>query len=110
MKKAVLLVVLFASAGASSAPYNLYVPSDANATYTVIDKGSKGELKTIITKREGKAGITYSQRAYDCEMRQVMYLGSGETIEQMRSSKADERLSPINEKSIAWYVGQEACQ
>lgn len=38
-----------------------------------------------------------------------MYLGSGETLGEMRSSKPDDHLSPIVDGSIADYVGNEAC-
>ncbi|AUX94229.1 hypothetical protein [Mixta gaviniae] len=111
MKKVILgsaVAVLFAT-GASKPPYKLHVPSDPNATYTILDIGSKGNLYTIITKREGKSGTTYSQRAYDCHAGKVMYLGSGETLEEMHSSKPDDHLSPIVDGSIADYVGKEAC-
>ncbi|WP_200784207.1 hypothetical protein [Klebsiella quasipneumoniae] len=110
MKKTVFIVTMMASASAFCTPYNLHVPSDPKAKYTVLETGTSGDLKTIVTKREGKAGISYSQRAYDCQHRLVKYLGSGESIEQMKSSKPDEKLAPITEESIAWYVGQEACK
>lgn len=110
MKKLVLLASIAILIGANKAPYNLHVPSDPNAVYTVLNTGIKGNLVTITTKRVGSSGTTYSQRAYDCSLGKVMYLGSGETIEQMKSSKPDDHLSPIFEGSIADYVGAEACK
>lgn len=111
MKKLILgaLVIFSFTAEASKPPYTLHVPSDPNATFTVLAIGSKGDLATIITKRDGKSGTTYSQRAYDCRAKRVMYLGSGDSLEEMRSSKPDEHLSPIVDGSIADYVGNEAC-
>lgn len=111
MKKLILgaLAIVSVTAAASKPPYNLHVPSDPNATFTVLEIGNKGNLATIITKRDGKSGTTYSQRAYDCSARKVMYLGSGETLGEMRSSKPDDHLSPIVDGSIADYVGNEAC-
>jgi len=111
MKKLIfgVLAIVSVTAAASNPPYKLHVPSDPNATFTVLEIGSKGNLATIMTKREGKSGTTYSQRAYDCSARKVMYLGSGETLGEMRSSKPDDHLSPIVDSSIADYVGNEAC-
>ncbi|WP_095922482.1 hypothetical protein [Rahnella victoriana] len=110
MKKALFLCLLGFSVGASSAPHNLQIPSDPNATYTVIDTGKQGDLVTITTKREGKSGVSFSKRAYDCGLWQVMYLGTGESLEEMKSSKPDDHLSPIFEGSIADYVGAAACK
>lgn len=110
MKKILTLSLLIFSAGASSEPYNLHVPSDPKATYTILDVGKQGGLVTITTKREGASGTTYSKRAYDCKSGKVMYLGSGETIVQMESSKPDDHLSPVFDGSIADYVGGEACK
>jgi hypothetical protein len=111
MKKLILgaLAIVSVTVAASKPPYNLHVPSDPNATFTVLEIGSKGNLATIITKRDGKSGTTYSQRAYDCSANKVMYLGSGETLDEMRSSKPDDHFSPIVDGSIADYVGNEAC-
>ncbi|MGC0858433.1 hypothetical protein WKG86_05425 [Pantoea agglomerans] len=111
MKKLIFgaIAVVAVTAGASKPPYKLHVPSDPNATYTILDVGSKGNLATIVTKREGKSGTTYSQRAYDCSAQKVMYLGSGETLEQMKASKPDDHISDIFEGSIADYIGKEAC-
>ncbi|MGC0990084.1 hypothetical protein WKH43_13520 [Pantoea agglomerans] len=111
MKKLIFgaVAVVAVTAAASKPPYKLHVPSDPNASYTVLEIGSKGNLATIITKREGKSGTTYSQRAYDCSAKKVMYLGSGENLAEMRSSKPDDHLSPIVDGSIADYVGNEAC-
>ncbi|MCG7388292.1 hypothetical protein [Pantoea sp. ACRSB] len=111
MKKLILgaVALVAVTTAANKPPYKLYVPSDLNATYTVLEIGTKGNLATIITKRDGKSGTTYSQRAYDCSAKKVMYLGSGETLEDMHSSKPDDHLSPIVGGSIADYVGSEAC-
>lgn len=109
MNKIILIAAIVMATGASKAPYNINVPSDPKGVFTVLDIGKKGDLVTITTKRVGSSGTAYSQRAYDCNMRKVMYLGSGETLEQMKSSKPDDHLSPIFEGSIADYVGREAC-
>ncbi|EID64666.1 hypothetical protein ECW26_48270 [Escherichia coli W26] len=41
---------------------------------------------------------------------EVKYLGSGETLEQMKNSKPDPKMGGIVSGSIADYVGREACK
>lgn len=110
MKKILTTGLMMCSLGAISKPYDIQIPSDSNASYTVIDKTKEGSVRTVTTKRVGKSGVTYSKRAYDCKNREVKYLGSGETLEEMKSSKPDEKMAPITEGSIADYIGYEACK
>jgi hypothetical protein len=110
MKKALGLAALIVSFGASSAPYQIQIPTDSKATYTVIEKGSQGNLRTIVTKREGTYGTTFSQRIYNCDSNEVKYLGSGDSLEEMKNAKADPSMAPIVNQSIAYYVGREACK
>ena len=109
MKRSLMLFLLIPSA-VFAAQYNISIPTDSRATYTVIQKGSQGVLKTIVTKREGSSGTTFSERLYDCENGTVKYIGTGDTIEQMRSSSPDPNMSPVVDKSIAFYIGKEACK
>lgn len=101
-----LLVPCFAFAN----EHKIQIPSDSKATYTVLEKGSRGELRTITTKREGVSGVSYSERLYDCTKGLVKYLGTGDTIEQMKSSAADPNMVPVVDQSIAFYIGKEACK
>ena len=110
MKKNLFLLALFISPFAMSAEYKISIPTDSKAVYTVLGKGERDGLKTIITKREGSSGVSYSERAYDCVNRTVKYLGDGETLEQMKLSRADQNMSDIVPQSIADYVGNEACK
>lgn len=110
MKKSLFLIVLLASPLAMSAEYKISIPTDSKAAYTVLGKGERDGFKTIITKREGSSGVSYSERAYDCVNRRVKYLGDGENLEQMKSSSADTNMSDIVPESIADYVGNEACK
>lgn len=110
MKKIVLITCLSMSASAFAASYNIDVPTDSKASYTVINKGQQGDYKTITTKRVGSSGTSYSERAYDCSAWEVKYLGTGDSIAAMKSSGADQNMSPIIDRSIAYYVGREACK
>jgi len=88
----------------------LNVPSDPKATFFILEKGGKGIERTIVTKRVGPSGTTYSRRLYNCTNNTVKYLGSGDTMSAMISSKADPSMAPIVQGAIAYYVGLEACK
>lgn len=88
----------------------LHIPSDPKASYLVLEKGGSGSQRTIVTKRTGSSGTSYSKRLYDCSNETVKYLGSNDSLEGMRLSKPDPRMGPIVEGSIAYYVGREACR
>lgn len=108
-------VIVYLSLGllpfsALSAEYSLRIPTDTKAQYTILEKGSQGQMKTIVTKRVGPSGTSYSKRIYDCQNRTVKYLGDGETLKQMKASKPDERMAPIVSESIADYLRIEACK
>ncbi|MDP1927083.1 MAG: hypothetical protein Q8K62_01090 [Thiobacillus sp.] len=88
----------------------LHIPSDPKASYLVLEKGGSGSQRTIVTKRTGSSGTSYSKRLYDCSNGTVKYLGSSDSLDGMRRSKPDPRMGPIVEGSIAYYVGLEACR
>lgn len=88
----------------------LNIPSDPKATFFIMEKGGKGVERTIVTKRVGPSGTTYSRRLYNCTNNTVKYLGSGDTMSAMNSSKADPSMAPIVQGAIAYYVGLEACR
>ncbi len=88
----------------------LHIPSDAKASYLVLEKGGSGSQRTIVTKRTGSSGTSYSKRLYDCSNGTVKYLGSSDSLDSMKRSKPDPKMGPIVEGSIAYYVGLEACR
>ncbi|OAT21106.1 hypothetical protein M979_0335 [Buttiauxella noackiae ATCC 51607] len=110
MNKFILIIGLMVSFCAASSQQSIHIPTDSKASYTVLEKGNLGGLRTIVTKRDGSSGTSYSQRAYDCSNGQVKYLGTGDSLAEMKASKPDPNLSPIIEQSIAYYVGKEACK
>lgn len=105
---AYLSLLVAASATAAEAP--LAVPSDSKAQFFVLEKGGKGVERTIVTKRVGSSGTSYSKRLYNCKDNTVKYLGSGDTLAAMGSSKPDPNMGPIVQGSIAYFVGQQACK
>ena len=110
MKRIVLFAVLLTSPVAFAAERALSVPTDAKAKFTILETGGKWPIRTIITKRVGSSGTTYSKRLYNCANNTVKYLGTGETPAEMDRSKPDPGMAPIVSQSIADYVGRQACK
>lgn len=81
--------------------------------YFVLEKNlkvnSNKDLRSIVTKRVGSSGTTYSKRLYDCKNNTVKYLGTGDSIDAMNKSKEDANMSPIFTGSIAYEVGLIIC-
>jgi hypothetical protein len=109
MRKLALLLAL-ASTAALAAETPLAVPSDPKARFFVLEKAGKGAERTIVTKRVGPSGTSYSRRLYNCSNSTVKYLGNGDTLEDMKKSRPDPNMGPIVQGSIAYYVGLEACR
>ncbi len=101
---------LIISASALAAEKPLSVPSDSKAQFFVLEKGGKGAERTIVTKRVGPSGTSFSKRLYNCTGSTVKYLGTGDSLAEMASSRADPKMGPIVQGSIAYYVGVEACK
>lgn len=110
MSRMITAFLALALIPAVSQAANLHVPSDSKATYTILARDTSGKERTITTKRVGSSGTSFSRRLYNCADRTVKYLGTGETLEQMKSSQPDLRMGPIVSGSIADYVGAEACR
>jgi hypothetical protein len=104
------LILALAPIAAIAVETPLSVPSDPKARFFVLEKGGKGAERTILTKRVGPSGTSYSRRLYNCSNSTVKYLGTGDTLDEMKKSKPDPNMGPIVPGSIAFYVGQEACR
>lgn len=110
MKHIVVAASLFFSTSVSAAEHSLTVPSDPRAQYFVLEKGGSGAERTIVIKRVGPSGISYSKRLYNCANSTAKYLGTGDTLSEMASSRPAASMGPIVQESIAYYVGLEACK
>lgn len=105
---ALLSIVVSTSAYAAEVPLN--IPSDPKAEFFVLEKEGSSAERTIVTKRVGSSGSSYSKRLYNCHNNTVKYLGSGDSLSAMAASKPDPNMGPIVRGSIAYYVGREACK
>ena len=110
MKFKLVYFALIVSASALAAEMPLSVPSDAKAQYFILEKGGSGSQRTIVTKRVGSSGTSYSKRLYNCADDTVKYLGTGDSLNAMSKSNPDPNMAPIVQGSIAYYVGLEACK
>lgn len=108
--RATLIVIAVAPFPAGAVEMPLSVPSDAKAQFFVLEKGGNGVERTIVTKRVGSSGTTYSKRLYNCRDATVKYLGTGDSIAAMNVSQPDPKMAEIVNGSIAFYVGKEACK
>jgi hypothetical protein len=104
-----LFLGLSISAPTIAAETHLNVPSDPQAQYFVLETGGSGAERTIVTKRVGSSGTSYSNRIYNCQEKTVKYLGTGDTLEEMERSQPGPFMAPIVPGSIAYYVGLKAC-
>lgn len=101
-----LMVVISGAARAKEAP--LIVPTDSGE-YTILEREGPANARTIVTKRVGSSGTSFSKRVYDCGTSTWMYIGTGDTLEAMARSAPDKKMGPILDGSIASYVGRAAC-
>lgn len=90
----------------------LTIAVDPAATWLVLEiTGASSEaLHTITTKRVGSSGETWSKREYNCRYSTVRYLGTSDSLEKMRASKPDPAMTQIGARTIADYLGREACR
>lgn len=107
---ALAICMLAISLASFAAERDLSIPTDTKAKYTILEIGGKWPGRTIVTKRVGSSGTSYSKRIYNCSNNTVKYLGSGDTLMEMGRSNSDPKMAPIVQQSIADYVGRQACK
>ncbi|MCY1293895.1 hypothetical protein D9M70_431680 [compost metagenome] len=88
----------------------LQVPSDPGGRYFVLGLSGGKDERTIITKRVGSSGTSYSKRLYRCSDFTTKYLGTGETFDEMEISRPDPHMTLVVSGSIAAFVGRAACR
>lgn len=110
MPRILLAITILVPLSGLAAEVPLSIPTDAKANYTILEVGGEWPNRTIVTKRVGPSGTSYSKRLYNCSNNTVKYLGSGDTHADMAKSKADPKMAPIIPQSIADYVGRRACK
>lgn len=85
------------------------VPSDPSAIYTAVENGSHNGLPMLISKREGKSGVSYTKKAFDCASQQAMTLGDSDTPDGLDRSISDNKMYDVMEGSITYWQWAYAC-
>lgn len=87
----------------------IQVDSDARARYYVLQRGGTRQRPTLLTKRIGSSGVSYSLREFDCAGRRVRYLGTGDTRATAEAGRPDANLAPIVDGAIPSFLIGHAC-
>ncbi len=110
-------IVSFAFFAMSVSPAKVYaaepidVWSDPSARYTVLEVTKKSKrVVHIVTKRVGKSGTSFSKREIDCKLYRFRYLGGGDTLAEMQSSKENPKFGGLVEGSISEIISNYACK
>ena len=74
MKLFLVVLSLVVSVSVFAAEKPLIVPSDPKAQFFVLEKEGSGAERTIVTKRVGPSGTSYSKRRYNCKNSTVKYV------------------------------------
>ena len=107
---ALLLLIPSLSWGNSTA-ISVNVPSDPGVNYAIIVQDYGGGTKSVVTKRDGKSGITYSIREVDCNFETFRYMGEGDTLEEAINNLDDtQKMSPITNGSVSYFILKAACK
>lgn len=83
---------------------------DDTATYSIVDMTENDSGATVIAKRVGISGESYTKRVLNCADRTVLFLGSGNTIEDLETAKPDREATPIFRGSLAASIAEVACK
>lgn len=107
---AAALIALIA-AGAAQAGPRISVPSDSRAAYELVSRSPlpNGRL-SVVTKRSGPSGVSYSRREIDCRAMTFRYTGDGDTLAQLDQPYAKGKMGPLTPQSISTYVANAVCR
>lgn len=89
---------------------NIFVPSDAKATYSVIGVYSVDRSHARIEiARDGTSGRSYSNRIVNCDSWTYVLVGSGESKDEMRIELSGGKAQSILDGSTSYYIAKYAC-
>ena len=109
MQKAVLLIGLSALSAVCAAEEPINLRTNSKSQYFLLVKGGTVAKPTMVVKRLSSGGTSFTKRAFDCEARTAMHLGSGETLAAMEKAKPDPGMEPLTPNSITHQLWQMAC-
>ena len=116
-----LLSLLFAPH--ANAEQVISIPTDPSAKYTLVEVVRRPDnLVEVTSRRDGKSGTSYAKRLVDCENARFVYLGDGDTVEEMRENenmwkeraasegKPFPDMAGLTPGSISTYVSEYGCR
>ena len=87
------------------------IPSDPSADYAIVVQDYGEGTKSVVTKRDGQSGTSYSIREVNCLFKTFRYMGEGDTLEDAISNLDDtQSMSPVTNGSISYYILKAACK
>lgn len=110
MRRFVVSITCLMTLAASAAEETLTVPSDATASYLPLERHRYTGSGWLLVKRVVPSGVSYFQRTFDCQMRTVSYMGAGDSLQELRSSKSGPFRVRIAEGSVDHDLWLEACR
>jgi hypothetical protein len=110
MQKLLLTAFLALPLSAIGAEAAFQIPSDPKATYQILERGKAGANPTLLYKRTGPSGVSYSKRVFDCKNRTTKYLGNGDTLQELKTSTPEPKMYPLVDGSIADGLWARACR
>jgi hypothetical protein len=88
----------------------IVVRSDPGVAYHLIRMtADEGGLLTIVTRRDGPSGTSFSRRELDCIAAQFRYLGEGDLLEDAERDGPATKLAPLVDGSISDAIARHAC-
>ena len=95
----------------NAAAISVNVPSDPGVNYAIVVKDYGRGTKSVVTKRDGKSGTSYSIREVNCNSETSRYMGEGDTLEEAISNLDDTKsMSLVTSGSISYYILKAACK
>ena len=109
MHRTVVLIGLLTLPAAYAAEEPIKLKTDLRSQYFVVERGGTATKPTLVVKRIGPSGTSYTKRAFDCEARTAKHVGTGDSLEEMAKAKPDPDMSPLVDGSVTQQLWQQVC-
>lgn len=110
MKSSIPIIGLLALPAAWAAGEPARLDLKSSGEYFLVEKGGSTTKPTLVVRRVGPSGTSYTKRAFDCEARTAMHVGSGDTLETMAKARPDGEMAPLVKDSVTEQLWHMACK
>lgn len=80
------------------------IPSDPNATHTILAVSGAADARLVWRVRDGVDGPLYTLTLYDCPAGKHRQVHEGESLERLPLSVPNEQMTEMMEGSIKWFL------